>query len=329
MKNLINNFVEYVSEVAGQPVTRRPLTSERLPRYLNQQYTLIEITIERRRFLGILVNNPEELRPSVFAKHLRQIMAGITDMEGFCLIAEGLPGYVRQRLVDRKVPFVVPRHQLYWPELGLIIQAKRTKSTPAPVATISPATQVVLIHALNGGIPVPVTPKGLAEDLGYTAMTMSRALDEIEANELGQVVRHGRERLLDFPAGRRALWQAALTYLRDPVRETVRIRESELPPVLRIEAGETALAALSMLGPPKEPTYALGRQAWKKLAHKVELIPVEDENTCRIQLWRYDPALFTRAGRVDCFSLYLSLRDEEDERVQGAMEEMMENRAWS
>src|SRR5660397_140392 len=110
---------------------------------------------------------------------------------------------------------------------------------------------------------------------------------------------------------------------------TVRIRESRLPLDSRTVAGDTALAALSMLVPPKEPVYALGSQAWKKIANNVEQIPVEDVETCRIQLWCYDPALFARGGRVDCFSLYLSLRDEEDERVEAALEEMMEKTAWS
>jgi len=329
MEKVTKQFVEYVSEVSGRPVAWGPRVSARLPQYLAQQYALFEITIERRGFLGVLLKDSADFRPSVLEKHLRQIMASVTDREGYCLIAQELPGYVRRRLVERQVPFVVPGQQLYWPELGLAVQARKKKNAPVAVDTVSPATQTVLICALTGGMPTPVTPKILAERLGYTTMTMSRALDEIEANALGQVERSGRERLLDFPAGRRHLWQEALRYLRNPVRETVRIRESRLPPDSRTVAGDTALAALSMLVPPKEPVYALGSQAWKKIADNVEQIPVEDVETCRIQLWCYDPALFARGGRVDCFSLYLSLRDEEDERVEAALEEMMENTAWS
>ncbi|OGQ95523.1 MAG: hypothetical protein A2521_07640 [Deltaproteobacteria bacterium RIFOXYD12_FULL_57_12] len=329
MEKLANQFVKYVSEVAGQPATWRPRASEHLPLYLTQQYTQCEITIGRRSFLGILLADSASFRPATFEKHLRQIMVGATDVEGYCLVAEALPAYLRQRLVERKIPFVVPGQQLYWPELGLAVQARKKKQTPVAVAIVSPATQAVLICALTGGIPAPITPKSLAEKLGYTTMTMTRALDEIEANALGQVERNGRERLLNFPAGRRALWPAALPYLRNPVRETVRIRESQLLLKLRIQAGETALGGLSMLVPPKEPVYALGAQAWKKIASRVEQIPVEDTGTCRVQLWCYPPELFARDGQVDCFSLYLSLRAEEDARVEAALEEMMEKMAWS
>jgi len=329
MEKLANQFVKYVSEVAGQPATWSPRASDHLPLYLSQQYTQCKITIGRRSFLGILLLDNASFRPATFEKNLRQIMATATDMAGYCLIAEALPAYVRQRLVERQVPFVVPGQQLYWPELGLAVQARKKKQAPVAVAIVSPATQAVLICALTGGIPTPITPKSLAEKLVYTNMTMTRALDEIEANTLGKVERNGRERLLNFPAGRRALWPAALPYLRNPVRETVRIRESQLPPELRIKAGETALGGLSMLMPPKEPVYALGAQAWKKIASHVEQIPVEDTGTCRVQLWCYPPELFARGGRADCFSLYLSLRAEEDVRVEAALEEMMEKTAWS
>jgi hypothetical protein len=329
MKKLADQFVKYLLEVTGQTVTCRSRTSAMLPQFLVQQYHLYDITIDQRRFLGIMLEQSDDFRPAVFEKHLRQILAGAHDLEWYCLIAEGLPAYVRQRLVERKVPFVVPGQQLNWPELGLAVQARKKKQRPLVVDTVSPATQAVLINALTGGMRVATTPKNLAAKLGYTAMTMSRALDEIEANGLGRVEHKGRERLLDFPDGMKALWKTALPYLRNPVRETVRIKESLLPKHCRIAAGETALAGLSMLVPPKEPVFAVGRQAWKKIAGHAELIPVEDTGTCLVQLWYYDPSLFAASGRVDSFSLYLCLREEVDERVQGALEEMMEKVSWS
>jgi hypothetical protein len=327
MEKSIQHFVEYVTEIAGQRPDIGQSLAERLPQYLAQQYSLHDIAIGQRHFLGVLLKDSSDFKPAVFTKHLRQIMPTFGNGQDYCLIAPSLPSYVAKRLVERKVPFVVPGHQLYWPELGLVVQARRSRVAPVPVAALSPATQAVAIYLLTADAASPVTAKGLAVTLGYTTMTMSRALDEMEANGLGQVVRSGRERLLASPADRRGFWTAALPYLRNPVRETVRFKENRLPPELRIKAGETALAALSMLVPPKETVYALGREAWKKIADQVELIPVEDEGTCRLQLWRYDPALFARAGRVDCFSLYLSLREEEDERVQTALEEIMKGPA--
>jgi len=327
MDDLKDLFVKYLSEVAGQPIAWRQAAVDRLPPYLAQRYHLVRLSIGQRRFLGILLKDNSDFSPSKFIKHLRPLLASASDVEGYCLMARDLPSYIRHRLADRKVPFVVPGRQLYWPELGLVVQARRPKCVSAPTETFTPATQAVLIYAMCQDDQEPVTPKMLSEELGYSAMTMSRALDEIEGNELGQVVRFGRERLLIFHKDKDDLWQEALPYLRNPIRETVRVKENNLPKDLHLKAGETALATMSMLIPPKEPVYAIGRKAWKNMASKVEKIPVEEEDTCRLQVWRYDPALFAREGRVDRFSLYLSLREETDERVEAALEEMMEEDA--
>lgn len=328
MERFSQYFVEYIFEMAGLPAALgRPVPTD-LPQYLKQRYSLYEVAIDRRWFLGILLEDSTDFRPATFEKHLRQIIQRTDNYEGYCLVAEALPGYVRKRLVERKIPFVVPGLQMFWPELGLAIQSRKAKLELAPVEVVSPATQAVLVLALSGGITKPVTPKMLAERLHYTTMTMSRALDELEGNEIATVERKGRERLL-YPERVKTLWEKALPFMRNPVRETVRIEERRLPKNTRIVAGEIALAKLSMLVPPREPVYALGRTSWKKIATNTEKIPVEDAGTCQVQLWRYDPALFSIEGKVDPFSLYLSLKDEADERLQSALEEMMEKTLWS
>ncbi len=154
-------------------------------------------------------------------------------------------------------------------------------------------------------------------------------MDEIEANDLGHVERDGRERLLAFPGDRRALWERALPYLRNPVRKTVRVQGAYLPEKTVVEAGETALAALSMLTPSAETVCAMYSRAWKESAPLIEEVPVQDAGTVRVQLWSYDPLLFARDRRVDRFSLYLSLRDEADERVEATLGEMVGSSTWS
>lgn len=45
-------------------------------------------------------------------------------------------------------------------------------------------------------------------------------------------------------------------------------------------------------------------------------------------MWGYDPALFAVDGVCHPFSLFLSFRDEQDERVLQAVEKMMEKIRW-
>jgi hypothetical protein len=327
MKALAELVVQYLAGVTGLAVTRGSRIPARLPQFLTRQYALYEIKVEKRRFLGIFLEG-DDLRPAAFEKHLPRLLSAAGDVEGYCLVARRLPSYVRARLVERRIPFVVPGRQLYWPELGMVFEAGRQYRIRRKVKAVKPATQTVLLLALNGEMAEAVTPKDLGARLGYTPMTMTRALDEIEATGLGEVARKGRERLLTFPEDRLGLWQAALPYLQSPARHSYRVKEEALPAAHRFVASETALAARTMLTEPREPVYATGREGWKAIRDGVQEIPVQDTGTCLLQIWRYDPELFARDGYVDPFSLYLSLRNEPDERVQSALQQMMEDQKW-
>lgn len=322
-------FARYVLEATGQAVTWGKTVFGELPGYLAHRYSLIEAIVAQRRVLVIVLLEPEGFTPARFEKQLSRLLEYADGIEDFCLLAAELPSYVRRRLLERQLPFVVPGRQLSWPALGAAARARASTRIQKPVPDkLWPASQAVMIGALGGHIPGRVTARTLATQLGYAAMTMSRALDEIEVLGLARVSREGRQRWVTFADDRRSLWENASAFMRSPVRELVHIRHQGLPISEQLYAGESALAALSMLSPPQEPVFALGPKAWRRIAKQVEHIPIEDVGTCQVQVWRYDPALFARNGAVDPFSLYLSLRDESDPRVEMALERLMEELVW-
>lgn len=328
MDPLAQALTHYLSEVAGLAVTIEPhAAAQGLPQFLRQRYTLFDLWVEGRRYIVVRPEEETGFKPATLEKQLRQLPL---DAEGFCLLAEALPGYVRKRLIERKIPFVIPGSQLYWPALGMAVQPRSGRQRPRTADRLSPATQVVLLHVLTGRVSTPVTPRLLARRLDYSAMTMSRALDEIEVTGLARVTRKGRERLLGLASDRKALWQQARPVMRSPVGKTFGLMESDLPASRRLLAGESALAARSMLVAPAMPVYAVGRDAWGELQHKgVRPILLEEPGTCTVQIWRYDPAPLADAGCVDVFSLYLSLQEETDERLETALDEMMAHYSWS
>ena len=50
--------------------------------------------------------------------------------------------------------------------------------------------------------------------------------------------------------------------------------------------------------------------------------------TYRIEIWRYDPKLLTHSEVVDKLSLYLSLVNHEDERVQIELDKLIADIQW-
>jgi len=76
--------------------------------------------------------------------------------------------------------------------------------------------------------------------------------------------------------------------------------------------------------------YALSREDWKALRqrHKSIEVPAQDPDASEVEVWSYPPVLFAEDGIVDPLSLYLSLKEDHDERTETALEEMMEKFKW-
>ena len=47
-----------------------------------------------------------------------------------------------------------------------------------------------------------------------------------------------------------------------------------------------------------------------------------------VEVWKYDPRILAEDGKVDMLSLYLSLRDTEDERVHKEVNQLIKERKW-
>lgn len=319
-----NSLEEYILAMTGQHAVLGEEMALRVPLFIRQRYGLHALHVGGRRFLGIRPHTGEAFRPATFEKHLREISKAMPDMTGYCVITSGLAGYVRRRMTERGIPFVDVGRQLYWPQLGAACQKKASKAHLPSVDTLSPASQAVVMHLLSGEIRQPTSAKALSGRLGYTTMSISRCLDEIEGSGIARIERKGRERLL-LPQDAATLWARALPLLQSPVRKVVRIMETQIAGERLPLAGLTALGELGRLAAPREATYAIWAKTWNGRFQKTESIPIEDEGTCLVELWRYDPQLFSPSGVVNPFPLYLSLKGNPDERIEKALEELIEN----
>jgi hypothetical protein len=160
-------------------------------------------------------------------------------------------------------------------------------------------------------------------------MTMSRAFDELENVGVGEHSVKGKERYLHFQQSARDLWEQTLPFMRSPARKKLNILiEEKAHPAIR--AGLSALAHYSMLAEPRNPVFAFGSDEWKtwNRRHAITELTAPEPGSWEIELWGYSPEQFATEGFVDRLSLYLSLKDNNDERVEAALEEMMEKIQW-
>jgi hypothetical protein len=260
-------------------------------------------------------------------------------------VSNDVPVHRRPRFIEQAIPFVIPGVQIYLPDLGFELREHLRRRRSVPIRTestrhsLSPSAQAMLIFTLLDKSQEPIPAYETGAVLGYSRMTSSRAIGELETAGMAKSVKHGRSLRLVLETEKRLLWQRALPRLRTPVRSTAIIRgDTSFAEGLRL-ASESALARLTMLGEPTVPVFAVGNKDLRRLApdknptfarleYSLNRRPGALESSCRLQSWIYRPDLVPGQDTVDPLSLWLSLRDDPDERVAISIEEIMERLSW-
>ena len=125
------------------------------------------------------------------------------------------------------------------------------------------------------------------------------------------------------------LWRQVKDRLQSPVRKLRRVQRG-LEDRLAPRAGESALAHYTMLAAPRVERRAVAATRWKELAPQLDGGAAFDfaGAVTELETWSYDPAPLAQGGVVDRLSLYLSVRDDPDERVAQAAEQLLEPFGW-
>ncbi len=330
MATLGNTVQGYLHDILGiVPKVRPWVGAGKVPYFLQDAFELRELKLLDRPIL--LAIDRQANKPGV-AK-LRGQLDKLRALAGHPVVyvTGALASYERKRLIQQKVPFIVPGNQLYLPDLGIDLREYFRQRPQAPNAALSPATQAMLITALlRKPWPTDWQPAELATELGYTPMTLSRAIRELTAVGIATLHGEGRARRVRMARSPAETWEHAKPFLRNPVKRHVwAYPVSELTPPHARLAGLSALARYSLLAEPPWPIYAVSPAQWRTAARAgLEALPEELPGAYQWQLWRYSPALVPDAATVDPLSLTLSLQDDDDERVQLALNELKERYSW-
>lgn len=323
MEKLLGDLKKYFHETLNISINIRTWNGQKdLPFFLIDSYNFCEISLFEHPTLLILAKDDTDTTPAIIQKHWKQIQK---KWDGFAIYIESaLSSYNRKRLMEHHIPFIIPGNQMYLPHLGIDLREHFRGLHNRKPKSFSPATQAVVIYALIRKTNEKLTPTILAEKLGYTLMTITRAFAELKSAGIGEICRKGRE-LIWFFSNKKTLWEQAKSYLRDPVKKRIWLKYNKP----KIIAGLSALSKFSMLVPPILPVFAISITEWHQWKHLgvIELPSPEGANF-ELEIWHYDPQLFAKKCIADPFSLYFSLEANKNERIESALEELMEKIKW-
>lgn len=331
MDTHIADLKAYLHEVLDADVATRPWTAgERLPVYFNNRYKVFEAQIFDTHCLVMGARDDDELTPTELARNV-EFLERRTGRP--CIfVATAVTPATRKRLIAKGVQFVVPHNQMYLPHLGVDLRERFKRRKEPRRQHLGPAAQAALIHYLLHGQGEALNPTLLATRLRYTRMTMTRVMDEFVAGQLGRAQERGRERWFTFHAQKRELWDLALPLLRTPVKRRFHAIKDTNNAHAGLNAGLTALAHRTLLAEPATDTRAVTPADAREIggARGRDDFADRGPDVLEFEVWAYDPRLLvaTPGADVDPLSLYLSLKDHPDERVEAAAGELMRAYAW-
>jgi DNA-binding MarR family transcriptional regulator len=321
---------QYLRDILGFKAKVHPWTgAAELPYFLQESFETRELVLLGHQVL--LANQRYARKEGLAAVRVQLSKLRTIAKLPVIYVTDALASYERKRLVEQKVPFLVPGNQLYLPDLGIDLREYFRQTRQASATALSPATQALLVVAL---LQKPWRsdwePAEIVANLGYTPMTLSRAVRELTAADIVTLKHRGRERCLHADRNPQEIWQHVKPMWRSPVKRIFWVRPTPgwMPPRVRV-AGISALAQMSLLAEPPIPVYAVSAMQWKAAMQAgIKPLTEPEEGCCEWQVWSYSPELLFDSQMVDPLSLTFSLQNETDERVQLALEELQRQFPW-
>ena len=297
-----------------------------LPIYLTSGRSFFKLSYGDSRFL--LVSLSENERFGVLAFEKQEIL--LSEKYGLPVAFEfqNITRQQRDSLISKNIAYISNSGQLYLPFLGIALSNKFKKSKEVKTEKMMPVTQALFLYMLYKSEGKPVMKKDAADYLGVTRTSITRASDQLDAIGLISQKNIGKEYLMTANGSGVQLYEKAKPFLINPIQSIITTSgykgyENNLL------SGESALAKCTMLNDPKIPSRAVYKaHVDQKQFPRIDIRWEPDVEAVNLELWKYDPTLFSDNGIVDPVSLSMCFGENVDERIEGSIEDYLEEKRW-
>lgn len=284
-----------------------------LPMYIAGSYDFAVAILNGCRC--IVLSPTEEL---VTIPALKKQIKRIQEIENIPVVVK-LPAislYKRKKMIENGIPFITGK-QAFLPFMGTFLTQENEGNVEVKKLMFS-SQQLALMYLYNNSKKLYVSDA--TRKLPFTAMTMSRAVKQLEATGLFHATKDGVNKVIESDYRGLKLYEKIKEYMTSPVRKIGYLDKTDIT-VDMVLAGDSVLAETTMLNPSRVMTYAVYIKAFAKEKLMKELIDPDEQ--VRVELWEYDPKRFSDDNMADRLSVALSFSKNEDERVEEAIEELL------
>ncbi|MGL4520693.1 MAG: hypothetical protein ACRCUJ_13755 [Phocaeicola sp.] len=324
----IGKCFDYITRVTGYPVVREDgLVDKRgLPFIVTGSFDMLPISIDSHNFMLLIPISGIEFTGGIFVKRVNMVEQTL-DIPSLLVLDEINPD-MRRTLTSNRINFVVADRQLHLPSLLLFLTERGVGLKNQLQQMLSPAAQVILFYHLIKEPLDGLKLLDISQRVGYALKTVSNAVLELINAEVCDITQPDkRTKIVRFLKSRKTIWTEVQTRLSSPIANIYYVdSKSLLEDVPLCYSYDSALSRATMITHPTEETYAIERSnpLVKRLQEAGELRL--QEGNVRLEIWKYPPSLLATDGIVDPLSLWMCYRIEDDERVDGELERLIEKR---
>lgn len=313
---------KYLVGLLGENLVKEVKVEQRqLPLYLGNSYKFRVYSIYNQRYLFVFPENGLNLKSyKVQRRKIEEVFS-----LPVVLAVEELNFSQRENLLQNGIEFVEIGRQLFMPRFGLVLDDKEKKLSGKVIEKFSPQIQLCALFFLYKP-QREFTANEVSEATGLNTMAISRGVSILVEWGLIAVRRDGRTIYYQLNVNKKAYVDSIKDYLISPVYRKVVAQRSKLMSG-DVMAGYTALEQFSSIVDNPIRTYAISKSIYKLIEAEckedVEYI-LDNKEYVYVEVWKYDPLIFMKDNCVDKLSLYLSFGNNNDERTEDALEELME-----
>lgn len=308
---------EYLIKLFGNDAIETFEISVKLPIYLSSTYKYKGVSIYGYKYVFILPINKVNLKSyKVQVKNIIEIFSLPA-----VLCVDELDFYQRNNLINSRLDFVEIGKQLFIPSIGMVLYDMKKKMEHVIVEKFTPQVQLCALFFVYSDIKEYKVSE-IASVIKLNAMAISRGMSVLIELGVLSVRSEIRTNYYCLKVNKKDFLKIIMPYLISPVSD------KKVLEIINtnnwIQAGYTALSEYTTIVDDLPNTIAVSKEEYK-------LLEEIDNKTCRgipyeinVEIWKYNPKIFSKNNFVDKLSLYLSFSKENDERTEEALNELIE-----
>lgn len=296
-----------------------------LPISFEKRFQYVQMKFHKESFLLI----KEKRRGSLDSFVTQARIMGEKASMDVILVFSKLSDIEKKQLLQARVPFVDFKGNLFFPPLGLVLNANDDVATSKE---LTPSEQLTWIAFLLTKGQKVVDVDMLSQVTGLPNSTIYRCLRTFKTLDL----LNKPKKLYTYTASKKELFLKSEPYLFNPIKKRLLLPNVDLENIKSVSrllyGGTYALSYLTFLAESDEnSSYVISQRQFNKLSLQLSQHVLEGKV---LEIWRYSPFVseFWNDFKenqdrqfVDPISLYLTLKDDDDPRVEEEIEVLKNN----